>query len=98
MPALPEAFLARPVAHRALRPDGIVVSQAETPFYEMERQRSLLQILGGSFRRVQIYNYVNMTYPGALWSFTFAFGSSSKIEPAADGTNSLARRRSAPLR
>ena len=58
--------------HRLLRADGIVVSQAETPFYEAERQQSMARILKGRFERVQIYNYVNMTYPGALWSFTFA--------------------------
>jgi spermidine synthase len=58
--------------HRVLENDGIVVSQAESPFYEEERQRSMLGILGRRFRRVQLYNYVNLTYPGGLWSFTFA--------------------------
>jgi len=58
--------------HRILAEDGIVVSQADSPFYGLELQESLLRILAGLFRRVQIYNYSNMTYPGGLWSFTFA--------------------------
>jgi spermidine synthase len=57
---------------RILSDDGIVVSQAESPFYESSAQRALLQVLHGLFPRVQIYNYSNLTYPGGLWSFSFA--------------------------
>ena len=51
---------------------GLVVSQAESPFYEEECQRSLLAILRRRFRRVHLYNYSNLIYPGGLWSFSFA--------------------------
>ena len=57
---------------RILSPDGVVVSHAHSPFYDAAAQASLLRILGESFRRVQIYNYSNLTYPGGLWSFSFA--------------------------
>jgi spermidine synthase len=57
---------------RVLNDGGIVVSQAESPFYEIERQQSMLRILDEVFRRVHIYNYTNLTYPGGLWSFTLA--------------------------
>jgi spermidine synthase len=57
---------------RVLKDGGVVVSQAESPFFDLEQQRSMLQILGGPFERAQIYNYANITYPGGLWSFTFA--------------------------
>ena len=57
---------------RVLADDGVVVSQAESPFYEAERQGSMLRILQGRFRRAHLYNYANLTYPGGLWSFTFA--------------------------
>jgi spermidine synthase len=57
---------------RVLNDGGIVVSQAESPFFDLEQQRSMVQILGAVFERVQIYNYANITYPGGLWSFTFA--------------------------
>ena len=58
--------------HRILSPGGVVVSHAHSPFYDAAAQASLLRILGESFRRVQIYNYSNLTYPGGLWSFSFA--------------------------
>jgi spermidine synthase len=57
---------------KRLNAGGIVVSQAESAFYEMERQLSMLGILSGLFARVHIYNYVNLTYPGGLWSFSYA--------------------------
>ncbi len=57
---------------RILSPDGVVVSHAHSPFYDAAAQASLLGILGESFRRVHIYNYSNLTYPGGLWSFSFA--------------------------
>jgi len=57
---------------RILSPGGVVVSHAHSPFYDAAAQASLLRILGESFRRVQIYNYSNLTYPGGLWSFSFA--------------------------
>ncbi len=57
---------------RVLTERGIVVSQGESAFYATETQKSLLRILAGLFERVNLYNYTNMTYPGGLWSFTFA--------------------------
>jgi spermidine synthase len=57
---------------RVLQPGGLVVSQAESPFYDPEQQRSLLAILSAAFERTAIYNYTNLTYPGGLWSFTLA--------------------------
>jgi spermidine synthase len=57
---------------RVLCDGGMVVSQAESPYFDLDRQESLLEILTGLFRRVHIYNYVTITYPGGLWSFTFA--------------------------
>jgi spermidine synthase len=57
---------------RVLADDGVVVSQAESPFYEPEMQASLVRVLSRLFRRVQLYNYTNLTYPGGLWSFSYA--------------------------
>ncbi len=58
--------------HRILTDDGIVVAQGNSPFYEARAQAALFEILGGRFSRVHVYNYSNLTYPGGLWSFTFA--------------------------
>lgn len=65
-----EAFYAN-VADR-LSPDGIVVAQGESVFYEAETQRALLSIASPLFDWVSMYNFTNMTYPGGLWSFLWA--------------------------
>lgn len=64
-----------------LNENGIVVSQGESPFYEVEAQKSLLNILQTQFNNVGIYNFSNLTYPGGLWSFTFA---SDTVHPIND--------------
>jgi spermidine synthase len=66
---------------RVLADDGIVVSQGESPFYETETQQAMLKVLGGIFPHTHIYNFTNMTYPGGLWSFTYA---SKGLCPEAD--------------
>lgn len=55
-----------------LADDGIVVSQGESPYYDMKMQKVLMKILAEVFPKVHIYNYCNMSYPSGLWSFTFA--------------------------
>ena len=58
--------------HKALKADGIVVAQAESPFYEIETQKNLLKICQGLFHPAGFYNYSNLTYPSGLWSFLLA--------------------------
>ncbi len=65
----------------SLTENGIVVSQGESCFYESESQNSLLKILHETFPVVSVYNYSNLTYPGGLWSFTFA---SKGLSPVKD--------------
>ena len=60
---------------------GIVVSQGESGFYEVEMQTKLLSILSELFPISLIYNFSNLTYPGGLWSFTFA---SKELHPLKD--------------
>jgi len=55
-----------------LNDNGIVVSQGESCFYEVKMQTKLLSILSELFPVSLIYNFSNLTYPGGLWSFTFA--------------------------
>lgn len=66
---------------KALSDDGIVVSQGESPFYQVKMQNKLIEILHDTFPKVSIYNFSNLTYPGGLWSFTFA---SKKYNPVSD--------------
>ena len=64
-----------------LSDDGIVVSQGESPFYEVPMQKKLMGIINKIFPISTIYNFSNLTYPGGLWSFTFA---SKKYHPIND--------------
>ncbi len=61
-----------------LNEDGVVVSQGESSWYEVETQRRLLGILNRHFPIVALYNFHNLTYPGGMWSFTFA---SQRVHP-----------------
>ena len=58
--------------YKRLNENGIVVSQGESPFLEEECQKKMLSILSDRFPISKIYNFSNLTYPGGLWSFTFA--------------------------
>lgn len=58
--------------YKRLSANGIVVSQGESPYYDMKMQKVLVKILAEVFPKVHIYNYCNMSYPSGLWSFTYA--------------------------
>ncbi|MCB9026037.1 MAG: polyamine aminopropyltransferase [Bdellovibrionaceae bacterium] len=60
---------------------SIVVSQAENAWSHSENQKSLLSILSNDFKWVGLYNYSNITYPGGLWSFSWA---SDNLHPIKD--------------
>ncbi len=64
-----------------LSDDGIVVSQGETSWYAIDIQKSLLSVLNNVFDDVLMYNFSNLTYPGGMWSFTFA---TKKYHPVND--------------
>ena len=57
---------------RVLTDGGVVVSQCENPFLEIEAQKSLLNIKAKLFKKTFVYNYSNITYPSGLWSFSMA--------------------------
>ncbi len=57
---------------RILTEDGIVVSQAGSPFYEIKTITNLLKIMRPIFPVVEVSLFNNLTYPGGLWAFTFA--------------------------
>jgi spermidine synthase len=58
--------------YSCLSDDGIVVSQGESSWYAMDIQQSLLKVLNVVFPQTYLYSFSNLTYPGGLWSFTFA--------------------------
>ena len=57
---------------RVLTDEGILISQAESPFYNQDIQRPMLLNQRPFFEKLHIYLFSNLTYPGGLWSFGFA--------------------------
>lgn len=57
---------------RILTEDGIVASQAGSPFYEISTIKNLMGITKKIFPVVEVCLFNNLTYPGGLWAFTFA--------------------------
>ncbi len=66
---------------KVLVEDGIVVAQGESPFYNLEMQKKLTEIMSDKFKYVSPYNYSNLTYPGGAWSFIMG---SKKYHPTKD--------------
>lgn len=65
---------------RALAPEGILVAQTESPFYNMDLIKRIYAIWQQIFPVVRIYQAVVPTYPGGLWTFTLG---SKKYDPLA---------------
>jgi spermidine synthase len=65
----------------ALKQDGIMIAQSESPFYHAEIQKSMYGNLRAVFPIVEMYQAFIPTYPSGLWSFAFA---SKKYHPVRD--------------
>ncbi|MBW2477848.1 MAG: polyamine aminopropyltransferase [Deltaproteobacteria bacterium] len=59
-------------AERALREDGILVVQSESPFYHADIQKRMFDQLRKTFPIVEMYQAFIPTYPSGYWSFAFA--------------------------
>ena len=80
---------------RVLTKDGIVVSQAGSPFYEISTIKNLDRILTKVFPGVGAYLFTNLTYPGGLWAFTYA---SKGLRPVKDFRPARVKAAKLPLR
>ncbi len=65
----------------ALKNDGIMIAQSESPFYHAEVQKAMYQNLHAVFPIVEMYQAFIPTYPSGFWSFAFA---SKKYHPITD--------------
>ncbi|MBN1957925.1 MAG: polyamine aminopropyltransferase [Desulfuromonadales bacterium] len=65
----------------ALKEDGIMVAQSESPFYHAEIQKNMFRNLRTVFPIVEMYQAFIPTYPSGFWSFAFA---SKKYHPVRD--------------
>ena len=79
---------------RILTEEGLLVLQAESPFFEIKTQKFILQSLRSLFPLTALYNYSNTVYPGGLWSFALA---SKKYHPLKDFYPKRARKLSPHL-
>jgi spermidine synthase len=65
----------------ALKEDGIMVAQSESPFYHGDVQQKMFGSLRSVFPIVEMYQAFIPSYPSGLWSFAFA---SKKYHPVKD--------------
>ncbi len=80
---------------RVLTDDGIVVSQAGSPFYEIATIKNLARLLKPVFPVSDAYLFNNLTYPGGLWAFTYA---SKGLRPVKDFRPARVKAARLPLR
>ncbi|SDZ83727.1 spermidine synthase [Desulfuromusa kysingii] len=74
----------------ALKDDGIMIAQSESPFYHADIQKSMYHNLRAVFPIVEMYQAFIPTYPSGFWSFAF----SSKIyHPTKDFDHDRAKNR-----
>ena len=60
------------LVHGALKKDGIMVAQSESPFYHAEIQKKMYTNLRAVFPIVEMFQAFIPTYPSGFWSFAFA--------------------------
>lgn len=60
--------------HRTLKPEGIVVTQSESPYYQTDIFRQIFKNFQSIFDTDKVFVYLTNvpTYPTGLWSFTYA--------------------------
>jgi spermidine synthase len=57
---------------KILTDDGIMITQAESPFYDVDIQKLMFGNQRPFFKNLHMYLFSTFTYPGGLWSFGFA--------------------------
>lgn len=78
------------LVYGALKEDGIMVAQSESPFYHAKIQRAMYTNLRAVFPIVEMYQAFIPTYPSGFWSFAFA---SKRYHPVQDFDRQRAARR-----
>lgn len=60
------------LVYGALKEDGIMIAQSESPFYHAEIQKNMYRNLRSVYPIVEMYQASIPTYPSGFWSFAFA--------------------------
>jgi len=66
--------------YRALKDDGLMVAQTESPFFNADLIRDVYRSMRDVFPIARVYMAPVPTYPGGLWTFTIG---SKKYDPVA---------------
>ena len=69
---------------RALKEEGILVAQTESPFYNATLLRATFQRINAIFPQAHLYLASVPTYPSGLWSFTLGTKGPGPLEPVGD--------------
>lgn len=67
---------------RALKEDGILVAQTESPFFNADLIRTVYRRINAIFPLAYLYLASVPTYPSGLWSFTMGSKRYTPLEPA----------------
>lgn len=68
--------------YHALKEEGVLVAQTESPLYNKELLRSTYKRISNIFPRTLLYLCPVPTYPSGLWSFTLATKVHDPLNPA----------------
>jgi spermidine synthase len=80
---------------RVLTDQGLLITQAESPLYDADIQMQLFANQRPFFKKLHMYLYPTLTYPGALYGFGFA---SQCLCPLADFNSERAAAAAIPTR
>jgi spermidine synthase len=75
--------------HNALRADGMVVAQTESPFFNAELVPKIVARIRANFPLTRLYLGVVPTYPGGMWTFTAGSKRHDPAEPVRGVTGEL---------
>jgi spermidine synthase len=68
--------------YRALKDDGILVAQTESPFFNADLIRTVFRRINAVFPHTYLYLASVPTYPSGLWSFTLGSKNYNPLQPA----------------
>ena len=68
--------------YRALKDDGILVAQTESPFFNADLIRTVYRRINAVFPHAYLYLAPVPTYPSGLWSFTLGSKYYNPLQPA----------------
>lgn len=82
--------------YRRLSPEGIMVAQTESPFFNRDLIREVFSAVRGIFPLARLYLASIPTYPSGLWSFTLGSKAFDPLEVSPERSAALSTRYYSP--